>query len=336
MKEKKKRVISFVLIILVLIGFAILLIWGVPVSKPKEDSGIDGSVDYEAHYAFIAENMEDRQWQMICEETKQYGSAAGVYVECMNEDFTSEYTREDYMKIAISMKVDGIILEGGNQEGLTELVDQAVDQGIPVVTLMTDCSDSKRQCFIETGKYNLGREYARQIIAAATKDTRKVLVLVNAAENDSSQNLIMSGIRDTLENEGNYLELELESEVVGSSEFDSAQAIRSRLLNEDVPDILICLNDQDTNNAYQVLVDYNMVKTVKLIGSSTTDTILKGIQKGSVQSVILADMDQTGMKCIEALGSYRESSYVSDYLALDAKVIWKDNVKEYLTDEEAD
>lgn len=336
MKDKKKRMISFSLIIPVLIGSGILLLWRIPVSKPNEDSGITGSVDYEAHYAFIAENMEDRQWQMIYEETRKYGAASGVYVECMNEDFISEYTREEYMEIAISMKVDGIILEGENNERLTGLVDEAVDQGIPVVTLMTDCGESKRQCFIETGKYNLGREYGRQIIDAAAEETEKVLVLVNSAENDSSQNLIISGIRDTLEKEGNHLELELETEVVGTSEFDSAQAIRNRLLSEDVPDILICLNDQDTNNGYQVLVDYNMVKTVRLIGSSTTDTILRGIRKGSVQSVILADMDQTGMKCIEALRSYRESSYVSDYLALNAKVICKDNVKEYLTDEEAD
>lgn len=199
---------------------------------------------------------------------------------------------------------------------------------------MTDCPDSKRQCFIELGKYNLGREYARQIITIATKDTKRVLVLVHNTEGDSSQNLILAGIRDTLRNEGNHLVLDIETEAVGSDEFDSAQTLRQRLLGEEEqPDILLCLNDQDTVNVYQILVDYNMVKTVQLIGASTNATILNGIQKGAIQSVILADTVQTATKSLEALENFRENGHVSDYLALDARVIRKENVKEYLPDE---
>ena len=95
----------------------------------------------------------------------------------------------------------------------------------------------------------------------------------------------------------------------------------------------MCLNDQDTVNAYQILVDYNMVKTVQLIGASTNATILNGIQKGAIQSVILADTVQTATKSLEALENFRENGHVSDYLALDARVIRKENVKEYLPDE---
>ncbi len=335
-KDKKKRILFLaggILGCLVLGG--ILTVW-LLAGKHTESKKAGEGKPYHAHYVLIAESMEDRQWETLYQEMKEQGAASGIYVECLNRTFPQEYTREDYLKIAVSMQVDGIILEGEDDQKLNGLVDQAVDRKIPVITLMTDCEGSKRQCFIEMGKYNLGREYARQIIETVTKDTQKVLVLVHSVKKDNSQNLILGGIRDTLKNEGNHLNLELETQVVENSEFDSAQMIRQRILSgSDIPDILICLNDQDTTSVYQVLADYNMLKTVKLIGTSTEDLILNGIRKGSVLSVIQPDAAQAGRKCLEALENYRENGHVSDYMALDAKVIHEENVKEYLADETA-
>ena len=331
--HKPKQIYRGLLLVAFLVICTAVSVWYMAHRKTT-DIVSASETTYHAHYAFIADNMEERQWKSIYQEMKTKGAAIGVFVECMNESFPQEYTRTDFVKIAASMKVDGILLEGDDDPELCEAVDQAVDSNIPVITLMTDCPDSKRQCFIEMGKYNLGREYARQIIDVATKETKTVLVLTHNMEKDSSQNLILAGIRDTLHNEGNHLVLDMETEAVGSEEFDSAQTLRQRLLGEEEqPDILLCLNDQDTVNAYQVLVDYNMVKTVKLIGASTDDTVLNGIQKGAIQSVIPADTTQAGIKCLTALEDYREDGHVSDYIALDSKVIRKENVKEYLADE---
>ena len=56
--------------------------------------------------------------------------------------------REDLMRIAISSGVDGIFVEADESEELTELIDEAVDRDIPVVTLYGDNTHSKRCSFV--------------------------------------------------------------------------------------------------------------------------------------------------------------------------------------------
>ena len=68
--------------------------------------------------------------------------------------------------------VDGILVESDESDEMSELIDEAVDRGIPVVTLYGDNTHSARCSFVGVGSYNLGREYGRQVLKlAAAEDT---------------------------------------------------------------------------------------------------------------------------------------------------------------------
>ena len=67
----------------------------------------------------------------------------------------------------IRASVDGIIVTGDDEEETVELIDEAVDAGIPVVTILSDCIESRRQCFVGSNNYNIGQEYGRQILKHA-------------------------------------------------------------------------------------------------------------------------------------------------------------------------
>lgn len=128
--KKMFRSLFFLLVFVLCIGIA-----GWYYAHKNVENGVgERKTQFHAHYAFIAGDMEDRQWKNIYQEMQNKGTAKGVYVECMNDSFPQEYTSVDYMNIAVSMKVDGIILEGKDDPALQEAVDQAVDSGIPVVT----------------------------------------------------------------------------------------------------------------------------------------------------------------------------------------------------------
>ena len=287
----------------------------------------------DAHYCFIAENMTDRRWQLLYEATRSAGEADGVYVECLNQDLPDEYRREDLLKVAILAEADGIFLEGGESEELSALVTSAGEAGIPVITLERDCISSGRRCFIETGNYNLGREYARQIIGVATKETQTVLIVMQ--EDDPVGNAtLLSGLRNTLANEGNHLQLDIQEETVSEGTFTSAQLIRRRVLSvEKTPDIIICCTDQDTVNAHQVLVDYNLLDQIRLIGASTSSTILRAIENGSLYASVVTDFSEMGERCIETMRKIRDGETPAEHYGLDAGVIRRENVRRYLGDE---
>lgn len=291
-------------------------------------------VEYRRHYAFITEFFEENFWSEVYDGAKRFGEGENVYLEWIGQGMDIDYSKEDLLKTAIASKVDGIILEGEESEEIRTLINLAAGEGIPIVTVMTDSYDSKRQSFVGIGSYDLGREYGRQIIRIATKDTKDVLILMNAASKDSGQNIIYNGMQETLANEGNHLSLDIE--ILAISEdipFSDEEAIRDIFLNrEKLPDIIICLNEKNTVSAYQAAIDYNLVGEVDILGYSVTDTILNAIHRKVVAATVAVDAVQMGIRSMKALDEYVETGHVSDYVTMDVYTVTSNNIKRYLRD----
>ena len=48
-----------------------------------------------AHYCLVAENIEDYQWRRLFLSTAREGLKQGVFVEAMNDDLPTDYTKQD-------------------------------------------------------------------------------------------------------------------------------------------------------------------------------------------------------------------------------------------------
>ncbi|MBQ9512335.1 MAG: hypothetical protein IJR58_04005, partial [Lachnospiraceae bacterium] len=115
----------------------------------------------------------------------------------------------------------------------------------------------------------------------------------------------------------------------------SAQAIRIRILSVDrIPDFIILFSEQDTLNAYQVLVDYNRIGDVTMIGCSSSETILNAVARGAVHSVIVTEEEELAENAIEAMETFRTTGHVSEYIAADTIVIDRE-VAERMMNEDA-
>lgn len=288
--------------------------------------------DFDRHYVLITQDTNESVWREVLRGSYSRGLETGAYVEWYGQNLDVDFSREELMSMAIAADVDGIILEADEGDVLCELIDEAVESEIPVVTVLSDCYKSSRQSYVGAGSYNLGREYGRQIIKVATKETKKALVLMDSKADDSNQNIVINGIRETLANEGNHLNLELELEAIDSaSSFGADEAIRSMLVNmEELPDIIVCLNEKNTLSVYQAAVDYNIVGQIDILGYYTSNTILQAVDKGILTFTVAIDFEQMGVTCVDALNEYLETGYVSDYFMLEVNTVNQINVKEYL------
>ena len=334
----KKNKVIWIGILCVAFFLFILLAEGVNYFQVRKSVShlAEDAEPYLAHYAFIAEDTSETALMEVYQQARAYAAEEHIYVENYTETLVGDYSKETLLHMAVMSEVDGIILQADDTEEITELIDQAVERGIPVVTVLQDSPDSRRNCFIGIGTYNLGREYARQIIRIATKETEKVLVFNEKETNDNSKNLIYTAISETLVNEGNHLTVAIDTMMLdkNSNTFSAQEAIRDVLMDTDnLPDIIVCLDEETTMSVYQALVDYNMVGQVSVLGYDISDVILNGIKKEGIASTMAIDFGQMGRSCINALDEYRKTGYVSDYVALDAKAITKKNVGEYIADD---
>lgn len=345
MKERKRRGSSTLLI---LVGTIILIVVtaavGIGVFRlyiGKFNEVSEGKT-YDKYYVMITEDRKDAFWQSVYQGAYETGLSENIYVDMLGENLSHDYSREDLMRIAISSKVDGIIVAADESEQMSALINEAVDAGIPVVTLYGDNTHSNRCSFVGVGGYNLGTEYGKQVFQiikeSESKPVTKVSVLVKSYAMDSGQNIICSGIQDTLDKakeEGKEIEMTLVS-VDDANAFAVEEAIRDIFMEQDIPDIIICLNELNTTCVYQAVVDYNKVGQVSILGYYDSDTIIKAIDRNVIYATVSIDTKQMGKFCVDALNEYHDLGYTSQYFTADIELIKKSNVHEYLEGGEED
>ena len=349
-REKKYTIATFLLIIMVTISglvtlgsmiyFRYRIIGGI--------SQISGdSRKYDRYYALVVRDSDDPYWVSAYESMKEEGDATNVYVDRAGNNLAADYQTEELMEMAIASKVDGIIYEADDTNESLAAINKAVSAGIPVVTVRTDAPASARRSFVGVSYYNLGTEYGRLINDAAASLARSkdpddeapvsVLVLTDGSIQDTSQNVVLSALKETVQK--GYSESAREiiigtAKIDNSGEFTAEESIRDLLFASSLPDIIVCLNEVNTESVYQTIVEMNKVGKSVILGYDDSEIILSAIKKEVIYATITVDTVQLGQDCVDALNEYIVYRHVSDYYGVDYKIIDKSNIDEYLGREE--
>ncbi len=344
MKEKQNRIITISIwiitgVLICLTGLLVVLFF----SFSRTLSRTESDPVYDKYYVMITDNSGSSFWKSVYSSALLEAKQHNAYVEMISDNLSTEYSQTELMEIAITSGADGIIVTAGEAEGMTGLIAKAYEKGIPVITLLNDNTQSERLSFVGIGNYNLGTEYGKLLINMVnTKifsgDTVDVTVLLDAGSEDSGQNVLAAAIQDTVKKDRDEnrdvhhkpIEVSLVA-VDASNNFSVEESVRKLFVGdkENIPDIIICLNENDTNSVYQAVVEYNQVGLVGILGYYDSDAILKGIERDVIYATISIDTDQMGRYCIDALSEYYDTGNANQYFTADGYVINKSNVGEY-------
>ena len=285
--------------------------------------------EYERIYAYIAEDPDSQLSKRIYKEINEYAQSNGCYVEMTGQNLSTSYSKSDRIKIAISSKVDGIILEGDTSEETVSLIDRATAKGIPVVTVLTDCDTSSRKSFVGLNNYSLGTEYGDELARIASEKKLYPLTALVLLDNydGNTDDIIYSGIKESAKGRS----ITLTSGVVDTSTPFTSQEDVMNILDslEKVPDVIICLNDRASESVYQCIVDKNLVGQTTVLGYYDSNTILKAIEKGSVYATFAIKANDVAKQCVSALNEYHETGFVSEYFSSNYVLINSENLSKY-------
>lgn len=128
--------------------------------------------EYMYKYDMIVDNPESSFWQAVYASAEKWARENDSLLELKGTDEESQYTKLDYMNVSIASRADGIILQYSGEDGLEDKIDEAVADGIPVVTLMNDAVHSKRQTFVGVSDYQLGSAYGEKVADYVTRIRR--------------------------------------------------------------------------------------------------------------------------------------------------------------------
>ena len=328
---KNKLLVSGVIFInLVVVALILALFYWRTQFIHNQDNEVS-MTEYKYHYALITEERDSTFWDDIYRGASEFGAQNDAYVELMGDSLAVNYSADELFDIAICSGVDGIIIEGKDTDSQNELMARAEEKGIPVVTLLNDNYGSSRQSFVGIGNYNLGREYARELIKAGNKNVKNVVLISEDNYDDAAWNLFRNGFTETIQNEGNHMDFEARMiSMDNAEELSIQQTIRNLLTEEELPDVIICLSENITVSAYQAIVNENLVGQVDIIGYYVSDTILGAISRDAIRATIVLDASDMGSMAVAALNDYKKYGHVSDYLTIEAVVINSSNIEEYM------
>lgn len=327
-RKKNRKVIPIAIISSILLA-VIITVLSMTIYKNKiSEFALNDMVlekNYNRHYAFITEEPESPFWNNVYEGAREKGEELDIYVEKFGSNLPVSSNVNELLKMSIMADVDGIILQASSQEETLELINLAEELGIPVTTVLDDSPISKRTSFVGVNNYQLGSEYGNQVLEVAGDEEKSIMVLLDSNSHDSSPDIILSGIKDTLKDTNISISVATIDRKIA---FSSEEAVHNILLNEeDIPDILICLNSTDTICAYQTVVDYNKVGEITIIGYYNSEIISQAIAKEVIYSTIVIDTREMGATCVEVLSEFATRQRVSEYISVNMNLVTKKNVQ---------
>ena len=278
---------------------------------------------YSKQYEMIVDNRNSSLWGEVYELAKEEAAENDAFLNIRRTDWSTEYDKIDNMDMCIAAKVDGIILEYNGESGLTDKINEAAEQGIPVITIMNDPNKSSRQSYVGVNDYQMGHAYGTQVARLINEDTEEILILSNR-ERELDKNQMYSQIYNAVAGRtGENRSIRVrEQNLISKNQFDVEEAVRNIFQSADgPPEIIICLDEVTTVCAYQAMVDFNMVGEVSIIGYDASESILDAVEKGLIPVTFTMDAEQIAACSVEALTEYWEIGRSNSYYTVDLNVI---------------
>ena len=330
MKKTGNRETALILLGIFIVGFFVFFtnnfykgVWEKSGLEEAEESRV-----YESQYEMIVGSGKNEFWQAVYASAKKAAENHNAYLEFHASDMGTGYDEIDYMEISIAAGADGIILEFNGEEALKKEIDKAEAAGIPVITIMNDAPDSKRQSFVGVNDYQMGQAYGEQVAALLDEKTETALILLDSEKGDFEKSQIYSQISNVVMEQENGENVKIQAQnLMPENKFDIEEAIRTIFQSpEGPPQILVCMDEVTTECAYQAMIDFNMVGEVKIIGYYVSDTIREAVDKGLIPVTCTLDTEKMGKDCIEALWEYKQEGRVNSYYNVELEFVSKNEI----------
>jgi ribose transport system substrate-binding protein len=257
----------------------------------------------EEMYFLVATNIKLPYWQAAGAGFRAAALQLGVKADFVGPDTYDPKGQGEEFRRILAKKPSGILVSPADPELMKAEIDQAIAQGVPVITIDSDAPASKRLLFIGTNNYQAGMMGAR-VAAAKLKGKGTVLVYTMPGQVNLDERL--RGYREVFSGFPQIKILEVIN-VKGDPRiaFDrTTQLVESK---KPLPDAFVCLEATACEEVAEVL-DRNRIAEKVIVAMDTDQGTLEGIQKGRIVATIAQKpytMAFVGLKWLDDLHHHK-------------------------------
>ncbi|HUQ92149.1 MAG TPA: substrate-binding domain-containing protein [Bryobacteraceae bacterium] len=257
-------------------------------------------------YYLVVPNIKSPYWEQVNAGLAKAASDLSVYVNTIGpETYDPKQQKADFQRIA-STKPAGLLVSGGDPKIMTDAINDAINAGIPVVTIDSDVPDSKRLLFVGTNNFEAGQMGARKA-AEELKGKGNVVAFLTAGQANMEDRL--HGYRSVF---ASYPQIKITQVVDLKGDpkvaFDNATELF------DKTDAFISLEGQSAKEVAEVLTRKKAPKVV--IAMDALPPTLEGIEKGLITATVAQKpfaMGYVGLRTLADIKLYKLPSMTHDF-----------------------
>jgi ribose transport system substrate-binding protein len=214
----------------------------------------------------------------------------------------------EVVKSMTTMGVDGIVLAPNQKGGLVDAVDEAVDEGIPVVIFDSGLeAGPKIVSYVATDNFK-GGQLAADEMASAIGQKGNVILLRYMAGSESTEQRELGFLDGIKKYPGITV---VSSDQYGGDNATSAKEKVDQLLQLHQKDLagIFAVCEPNANGTLEALKNAGIDQQVKFIGFDPSDALIEALKSGSCAGIVLQDPVKMGYQSVITLvGAIRGQS----------------------------
>ncbi|PEJ57788.1 sugar ABC transporter substrate-binding protein [Bacillus sp. AFS002410] len=297
MEEKKWSIILsvlFLLFVYVLIHFEI--------NARNIENSVQKLQDREVepkkklHFVLISQEFDNPYWRKVQEGADVAAEKYGVNVEYIGPLRTSPEEQIKLLEKAIASQVDGIIVQSLDENTFSPVINKAVSQHIPVITIDTDAPKSKRIAYVGTNNFNAGEQLGR-VVVEETGGVGKIGVIIGS-EKSESQQARLNGFLNVVKKNPNLVVKEIESSNISIIQA-KLQAENMMRNNKDIS-IMVGTSALDAIGILNASKNLKL-NQVEIFGFDNIEGTLQAVQDDSIKATVIQKPYEMGYQSVGLL-----------------------------------
>lgn len=265
-------------------------------------------------------------WEYIRDGAERAANERGAELEFSGPTTASTEEGLKFFDMATAAKVNGIITYVQEEGKYKKKINNAIEKGIPVVTIDSDEEDSNRIAYVGTDNVLAGQVAGKELIKQI--GTSGNVAIVMGGKDVENQKERVEGFKNYITSNSNLKIVDQDSS--DAMLLEAEIITRKMLIRNDKIDALFCTSALDGIGAAKAVNDLNDKNKVKIICFDDLEETLNNIKNGLVAATIVQNSDEMGYKAVNVVMDKIEGkSTMNSKLLTDVSIINKTNIDIY-------